>query len=60
MSLAVTVLTDLRRFRLYVDPGLRTKVLEEAGEVEQLEEEEEEGKSVEMLDSVLPVQSSNL
>ena len=42
-------LTDFRGRGLRVEPSLRAKVFEQAGEVEEFEEEEEEGKAVKVL-----------
>lgn len=53
-------LTDVRRWRLRVEPSLSAEVLEETGQIEQFEEEEEKGKPMQVLSYVLPVQPADL
>ena len=53
-------LTDVRRWRLRVEPSLSAEVLEETGQIEQFEEEEEKGKPMQVLSYILPVQPADL
>ena len=53
-------ITNVRGWSLGVEPRLTAEVLVETSEVEELEEEENEGKPSEMVGRVVPLQTSNL